>query len=161
MRENGKANALSITAALLVFVVFAAGILSVLLGGAGVYRRLTYRESHSYEHRTAAQYLATKVRQGEAVPFAGEFGGSDALVLPQTIGGEEYLTRVYCYDGWLRELFTPADGHFFPEDGEKILPLASLEIQAEQDLLTFRLRHTDGTETAISLMPRRGKGAQP
>lgn len=161
MKENGKANAMTVTAALLVFVVFAAGILSVLLGGAGIYQRLTRRGSHSYENRTAAQYLATQVRQSEAAPFAGKFGSSDALVLSQTIGNEEYLTRIYCHDGWLRELFTPADGQFSPEDGEKILPLASLAIEKEQNLLTFRLWHTDGTETVISLMPRQREGAQP
>ncbi len=161
MRENGKAKALTVTAALLVFVVFAAGILSVLLSGAGVYQRLTRRGSLSYANRTAAQYLATRVRQSEAAPLTGEFGGGDALVLSQTIGTDEYLTRIYCYDGWLRELFTPAGGQFAPEDGEKILPLAALEIEAGQNLLTFRLRQEGGPETVLSLMPRLREGARP
>lgn len=161
MKQKGKSNALTVTAALLVFVVFAAGILSVLLCGAGVYQRLTRRQTHAYQHRTAAQYLATKVRQADTAPERAEFGGSDALVISQVIDGDTYLTRVYCHDGWLRELFTPTQGQFAPEDGEKILPMASLEIEAGSDLLTFRLTQTDGTETELSLTSRLGKGAQP
>ena len=49
--------------ALLLFGVFAACVLSVLLTGAGAYRRLTQRDQTAYSQRTCAQYLATKVRQ--------------------------------------------------------------------------------------------------
>ena len=161
MRQEGKAKTLTGIAALLVLAVFALGIVSVLLGSAGVYERLTRRDRHAYESRTAAQYIATKVRQAESLPQMETFGGSDALVLSQRIGDQEFLTRIYCYDGWLRELFSPADGAFSPADGETLLPMASLEIENKDPLLTFRLWDAEGKETTITLLPRQGKGAQP
>lgn len=147
-------------AALLVLAIFAVGILSVLLGGAGVYERLSRRDSRAYESRTAVQYLAAKVRQAEQFPRVETFGGGDALVFCQQIGGREYVTRVYCHDGWLRELFTAADGQLLPEDGEKILPMQTLSARIEGELLTAALY--DGEEThSITLASRLGKGAQP
>ena len=34
------------------------------------------------------------------------------------------MTRVYCYEGWIRELFSAADYRFTPGDGEKIAEMA-------------------------------------
>lgn len=148
-------------AALLVFAVFAVGILSVLLGGAGVYERLARRDSRAYESRTAVQYLVTKVRQGEQFPRVEAFGSADALVFSQQIGSREFVTRVYCHDGWLRELFTVAGGQFSPEDGEKILPMQSLSARMEGKLLTVELCDGSGERSRITLASRLGEGARP
>lgn len=161
MKQDGKAKALTGIAALLVLAIFAVGILSVLLSGAGVYQRLTRRNSHAYESRTAAQYLATKVRQAESLPRMEAFGGRDALVLSQTVSEREFLTRIYCYEGWLRELFAAADGVFSPEAGEKILPMEELQIEQTGNLITFRLVMAYGEGITVTCMPRQGKGAQP
>lgn len=161
MKQDGKAKALTGIAALLVFAVFAVGILSVLLGSAGVYQRLTRQNSHAYESRTAAQYLAAKLRQAEGPPRVEHFGDGAALVLSQTIGEKEYLTRIYCHEGWLRELFAAADRTFTPESGEKILPMEELQVNQDGKLLAFLLVMADGDEITMSLMTRQGKGAQP
>ena len=59
MRNYTKERSLSTLAALLTFALFAIGILSVLLGGAKVYRRLNQRDQQSYDSRTCAQYNTT------------------------------------------------------------------------------------------------------
>ena len=82
-----KEHALVPIAALLTFALFAIGILSVLLGGSQVYRRLTLRDQRSYDSRTCTQYIATKLRQApapDAVSVA-PFGDSDALLIQQDI----------------------------------------------------------------------------
>ena len=92
--------------ALVLFGVFAVCVLSVLLTGADVYHRLTVRDREAYARRTGVQYVATKVRQapaGSAVAVA-DFGGVDALELYEDIDGARYVTRIYSYGGWLREL---------------------------------------------------------
>lgn len=159
MRKEGKGY--TGIAALLVLAVFAVGILSVLLGGAGIYERLTRRDQCAFQRRTAAQYLATKVRQSEGTPQVEKFSGTDALVLSQVIDGKVYVTRIYCWDGWLRELFTAADGAFSPEDGEKILPMAELSVSVEQKIFALTLREADGTETALRFACRLGQEEQP
>lgn len=161
MKQSGRGNSIAGIAALLVFAVFAVSILSVLLSGAGVYQRLSRRDQSAYQSRTGIQYLAAKVRQAEAPVQIEAFGGCDALVLSQKIDGTEYLTRIYCHDGWLRELFSAANGEFSPEDGEKILPMDALSLSLDGVLLTATLRNPDGTEVTLTLTSRLRKEVLP
>ena len=75
--------------------------------------------------------------------------------MPQTIDGEVYLTRIYCYGGFLRELFCAEDAVFAPADGEEILPAESLQLSIEGYLLAVQL---DGQEILLYLG---GKEAAP
>lgn len=106
--------------ALLVFGAFSLCLLLVLLTGAKVYRSLVRSGEESFETRTPLQYVATRVRQARTVTVQ-DFQGCKALVMPETIDGETYLTRVYCYDGYIRELFSSDTAELSPEDGEKVL----------------------------------------
>lgn len=159
MRERSNRQPISTLAALLLLGVFGVSILSVLLTGAGTYRRLIQRDQLSYDRRTCAQYVATKVRQAptsDAVAVS-RFGDSDALVIHEEVDGTAYLTRVYCHDGWLMELFTAAGGDFAPEDGEKILPADSLILTQSGTLLQADIAHgEETTQVALYLRGREG-----
>lgn len=146
---------------LLLFGVFATCILSVLLTGADAYRRLAERDDESYSRRTAAQYITTKVRQAvdaEAVSVES-FGASDALVLTEEIDGYVYITRIYYYDGYIRELFSDAEVDMMPEDGEQVLPTQGMTLSLENDLLSVQLTDANGHTTALTLALRGGEGA--
>lgn len=119
---------------LLVLAVFALCILLVLLTGADLYRGLVESGEESYLRRTALQYLTTRVRQAESVEI-GSFDGCDALILEE----EGALTRVYCYDGWLRELYTVPEATASAGAGEKLLEAESLTLKREENLLTLTL----------------------
>ena len=158
-------------AALLVLAVFAVGILGTLLGGAGIYQRLTWRDQTAFNSRTCAQYIATRVRQASGTVEVACFGGVDALVIPESIQGETYLTRVYCYDSWLMELFAAESGSFEPQDGEKLLPaqaLASISMTAFHRLsrrvsFTKYRRHSKlrSDTTSTWCIPRQANIARP
>lgn len=147
---------------LLLLCVFAACVLSVLLTGAGTYRRLTERDRTSYDSRTAAQYLATKVRQADrqGAVSVRDFEGRDALVLTEEIDGEWYETRIYYCDGYLRELFTASDSDLAPEDGEKILPAGGFLVYADdpaEGQLRLRVQAANGTWEELTLFLRAGR----
>ena len=146
--------------ALVLFGVFAACILSVLLTGADVYRRLTARDQAAYDRRTCAQYVATKVRQAQAggMVRVDDFDGVDAISFAEDIEGEIYITQVYCWDGWLRESFTFEGADFFPEDGEKIIEAQAMDLELEDGLLTVDLTDGSGAETHL-VLSLRGEGA--
>lgn len=158
MRKFLKNGSLSGLVALLTFVLFAISILFVLLNGAGVYRRLTQRDQHSYDNRTCAQYVATKMRQAPSPTAisADTFGVVDSLLISQNIEGSEFVTRIYCYENWLMELFTLADGDFLPEDGEKILPLGSLSVSQDGTVFSFVLTDTEGNTQHLKISARGG-----
>ena len=147
-RDGSKWTSL---AALLVFTLFALCLMLVLLTGAGVYRRLAEGGEAGFSQNTAAQYIATRTHQGRA-PEIQDFEGCKALVFTETYDTEVYLTRVYLYDGWLRELFSAEAAGLSPRDGEKILEAESLDFDLEDGLLTVRL---NGEEFLLS--PREGR----
>lgn len=160
MKKNERTHAVGGVFALLLFSVFAVCILSVLLTGAGTYRRLTERDQRSAGQRTAVQYIATKVRQGDRLGAVSveTFGGQPALVLAEEAEGETYLTRIYVLDGCLRELFSAADAEMAPEDGEKVLEAERLLLTREGDALVVELL-TEGVWQTLTLTLRSGEGA--
>ena len=155
--NNRKADSLL---ALLLFGVFAVCILAVLLTGADAYRRLVERDEISYDRRVAAQYLATRVRQAdEAGCVAVEsIDGVDVLILREEIEGEHYETRVYCYDGYVRELFAYAEDEFFAGDGEAVLKAESLSLRMEGQVITAELTDPTGQVQTLTLYLRSGEG---
>ena len=149
--------------ALLLFTVFAVCILSVLMTGAGVYRRLAERDNTAYTQRTAAQYLSTKIRQAEHSDIIDveEFQGAQAVTLRQDLGGVAFLTQIYCHDGYLRELYHLEGSGLTPADGEKILPMDSMSVEQVGSLLLIRLTDTNGQEQQLMLSLHRWEGATP
>lgn len=152
---------------LLLFSVFAVCIMSVLLTGADAYQRLARRDQESYDRRTVTQYIATKVRQNDGAGAisirlfdeAGTQAEGDTLQLLEQLEGEEYCTRIYCWDGHIRELFAEPSDEFYPEDGEKIMEAESLWFSLEDDLLTVTIGHTDGQNEKLVLCLRSGEVA--
>ena len=140
--------------ALTVFAVFALCVLLVLLSGAKVYRKTVRCSEENFAHRTAARYVTTRVRQAESV-YLADFDGCEALVIPETVDGQVYLTYVYCHDGYIRELYCAEGAALGPENGEKILEADGLRFSAEQELLTVEL---DGQTLHLHLA---GKEAAP
>lgn len=138
--------------ALTVFAVFAVCILTVLLYGARGYRRMVQRGDESFRLRTCTQYVRTRVRQAQQLQTE-DFEGCDALTIREEIDGSVYLTRIYCYEGYLRELFCAEGAGLSPRDGEKLLPAESLQLSLEDGLLTALV---DGYPVLLQLQ---GKGA--
>jgi len=161
MMEQKNARFLSTLAALLTLAVFAVSVLSVLLGGAQAYRRLTRRDQAVYNSRTCAQYLTMKLRQAPGPVSLSSFGDGDAIALFQTIGNRDYVVRIYCHEGWLMELFCLAGAEFAPEDGEQVLPGSRLSVAENGGLLELTMLDGSGQKVELMLaLPRMG-GQQP
>lgn len=137
MKKKFAQHHIDSLAALLLFGVFAACVLMVLLTGADAYRRLSDRDKASYDHRSCQQYIATQVHQADRAGdvWVEDFGGADALALREGL----YLKRIYCYDGNLMELYALEALPLSPEDGEVLMPLESLSLSMDGPLLTVTL----------------------
>lgn len=160
---------------LALFGVFAGCVLAVLLTGAGSYRRLVARDAAAFSRRTAVQYIAAKVRQADAAApdgrcgvFVGAFaagepsggvsaGTGDTLFLEETVDGASYYTRIYYYDGYIRELYTAASAAAAPEDGEKVLDARALAFTLKDGLLSVTAAEESGGTAALSLELRSGE----
>ncbi len=133
----------------ILFVCFGIAVLWVLLSQTSLLRDISRQNDAATTMRTAGDYLTGKVRQSTAVE-AGTFGGCDAVVLMEEIENVTYLTRIYCWEGSLRELFSPADVPMEPADGEKLLKMQDMTAEESDGVLkvTF-LDETGATETVL------------
>lgn len=147
---------------LLIFGIFAVCILLVLLTGAGAYQRLVNQGQNAYATRTVPHYLATKVRQADesGAVSIGKFGDAEALEITEVIGSAEYVTRIYCYDGYIRELFSGREGSFEPRDGEPIMEAESMVFSLENGCLSVEVTQENGIVTTQKLMLRSAEGGK-
>lgn len=141
---------------LLVFGIFALSVAAVLLTGAGAYRNLVGRGQLSHEHRTVVRYLTTRFRQANQVEIE-DFQGLEAMTIREEIGGRTYLTRVYYYDGHIRELFADERAKVSPEDGQTVLEARELQFSMDDGLLKVWVVCSDGTEQQLFLDRKEGQ----
>ena len=161
MEENRRKT--NVLVVLLLFGMFAVCILAVLLTGAEAYGRLARRDRQSYDRRTAAQYLTARIRQSDRQGGVQvrPWGDGDALVFTEQIDSAEYETGVYCYGGYLRELFAAAGTQLSPDAGEKVLQIQSLTAKQEGNLITLRLTGPDGEEQELVVYLRSTQEVTP
>ena len=76
------------------------------------------------------------------------------MAIREEIDGISYVTRVYFYEGFLRELFSAESAALAPGDGEKIMPAESLDFQIDDDLLTAVV---DGQAVVLQLRGKVGE----
>lgn len=145
---------------LVLFALLAVCTLLVLLTGTGAYKRLTKRGQEAYERRTVPLYIATKVRQAdcEGAVSLEEQNGIDVLLLKEQIDGTGYVTRIYCYEGFVRELFSAETVAFDPGAGERIAEAETVTFSMEDGCLYVTVMQTDGTATEQMLTLRCERG---
>lgn len=156
MKQRSSQHHIDTLVALLLFGVFSVCVLAVLLTGADAYRRLTRRDQLAFDSRTCTQYVATRVRQSDSLDSISveDFEGVDALVL----GDGEYVTRVYCYDGKLMELYSAREDPLTPDAGEAIMDLDWLEMSLSDGLLKLQVLDTRGKVNTLLISVRSGEG---
>lgn len=159
MRKNDHKN-LTDLLALLVFGIFALCVAAVLLTGAGAYKKLTDRGTDSYEKSMAVRYLTTRFHQAPRVQVE-EFSGLQAMTVREEIGGRVYVTRVYCYDGYIRELFAAESTQVHPGDGEILLAAENLDFSVVDEILTVEIAHSDGDVQQLYLWLPQWKEVSP
>jgi len=152
MNIQSKKHILSL-APLILFFVLAVCILYVSVMGINISKSISARNSSSYALRTAYNYTSVKVQSANSKNdiFTEDFGGYDTLVIKEAHNGKDYLTRIYCCDGYLRELFCAADATLSPADGEKLLKLNDMSISNEDDVLNIRFTESGGKPQTLIL----------
>lgn len=123
-----------------------------------VYRHTVSDADRNDTTRTALSYLVNRIRQNDGTDTITltQFNGAPALKLSQTIDSCEYITLLYCYDGFLREQFVQKDHLFSADAGFPILAIQTLSLSTQNNLLTIGITSPNGETTQVSLAPRCG-----
>lgn len=137
---------------LLIFAVFMASVLLVLLSGVDTVQKLTQRDQRTYHRRTAVQYISTRIRQADEIGAVST--EKDTLILTENLDGVSYETRIYCCNGYLREMFCEAGAALAPDFGEEVLPMDHFQITQENNLIRAELHLPDGSKEILILLLR-------
>lgn len=161
MRKVERKHNIDSVFVLLLFAVFAGSILLVLLFGASSYEKLVQRGNKAYSERTGIAYITAKLRHNDEKNsvYVGSFSqrkniqGDDinTLYLKLDGGDEEYFTKIYYYDGYIREVLCEEDAGLEPGAGNEILEAKGMSISKEGSLITVSITNMDGTVTERTL----------
>lgn len=95
----------------LLFLLFCAALLTVLVVGTNVYRSLAAATDATDTARMQGTLIANAVRAHDAASAARvdvSPGGGPMLVLAEHLDSGEYEMRLYLQDGWIVEEYAPA-----------------------------------------------------
>jgi len=154
-RQREVPHAVSGAFVFLLLGLFAVFSTVLVLLGARAYRSISTRSSVNDNLRMASSYLRSMLRANDALDAVSleTEEGVETIALRQVYDGEEYITRIYVYDGMLRELFTDAQMEFEPENGEGVCPAQTMTVAAENGLLRVRIE-TDGDWSDVCIALR-------
>lgn len=142
---------------IIIFMAFTLGALVVILYSARTYQHLVEGTDNEYEVSTSFAYITQKIRatdnQGKVV--AGYFGELPALTIYEDLDGEngetKFVTYIYAYDGYLRELFTMEDSEWVtPESGTPLFPAEDFNAGfISRELLTIDITRNGTTQSQL------------
>ena len=151
--DSGKMESVFV---MLLFAVFAASVLIVLLSGGSIYQRTNDTIMENYDERTSLSFIWSRVRNSDLAGrvFLRHYDALDitALVLQEEIGGAFYESLIYVHNGWLHELFADAEQEFFPDFGFPIMESQSLVFD-DPGLGLIKVMNSAGS---LILSPRAG-----
>ena len=116
---------------LLVFSIFAASVLMVLMLGAGIYQNTSTIIQDEYDSRTGLSYIWSRVRNSDSLNGITLVDFHDQLVLclEETFNETTYQTLIYQHDGWICELFSEYAQEFDLEHGTTMIPAQELHFE--------------------------------
>ena len=130
--------------------LFALCAVMAVLMGAKSYRSVAQKSREADDSRRAVRYLSTRVQQSQEMVSVEDFEGVTALVLSESVEGNRYLTRIYCHEGYLKELYAAQSGSFTPADGEKLFEISSLSFREKDGLLLITAVMPNGESYDLS-----------
>lgn len=140
---------------LMLFAIFAGCVLMVLLFGASSYEKLVERDGNSFQRRTGASYIAAKIRHNDVSGTVQVGSYSDrenskadeieTLYLQYVDKNgtpvEGYYTKIYYYDGYIREILCEDGVTLQPETGSGIMKAAGFSCSLQEDVVDFLLTY--------------------
>lgn len=142
-----------------VFVFLLLGIFAIfstimVVMGAKAYRGMVERSDTHNSIRVASSYIRTMLRSNDeaGVLRVEDVDGVQTITM-ENDWGDIYVTRIYIYEGKLREWFAMAEIPFVPGNGETVCNLDSMKAELKDGLLHVVVSE-NGTEMEIDYAPR-------
>lgn len=144
-----KRSSIDILCALALFLLFSVSSLILVTIGAGTYKGILGETSKNFNVKSSVHYITNKLHSYDQANLISifEIDGVEVLELLEDENQSSYHTMIYCYDGYIHELLANTSVEFSLGDGEKILPVDSLEFELEGNLITIYATDADMNTT--------------
>ena len=158
-RSNQKTQQMGTLFTLLLFLVFVLCALFTVLTGSKVYENISARAEQKNTGTVALQYIANKVRQGDAAGMVSvrEVEDTQVLELAQLVGEQRYITWIYYMDGSIRELFAGENSGLGLQDGLQVMKCGGLKLEQDGSLLTMETVGSGAGQLMLSLRTAGGQ----
>ena len=142
--------------------IFAVSATIMVLLGVRFYRAQTERSADTAQQRILSSYVRSMVRSmdEEGVIGVDTIDGVEMLTLTENYDGWEYITRIYTWDGSLREWFSDAQYAFDPAQGEEICEAGAFHAGIDHDLITVSIEDPAGNPVEVCIAARSGAAAK-
>ena len=148
---------------LLLFLIFTLSALGVVIYSVQIYQHIVETAEGSFDVDTSVYYITEKLRNHDADGSikVGDFKGNRAVILEDNVAGVPYVTYIYAYDGYLRELYAEREEteSMVADSGTRILEITEFDIKKISDdllLLGFTSANGDHSEAYISVRSKGG-----
>lgn len=154
-RKNPPSHAISGVFVFLVLGIFAVFSTVMVLLGARAYKSTADRAAEHNADRIGMAYVRSMVRGNDEDQCirVETVNGVPTISMRNVYDGDAYVTRLYVYDGMLREWFTEESEEFIPENGESVCAMDEMNAEVAGQLMTVRLRAKD-TWTTVDIALR-------
>lgn len=127
-------------AAGILFLVFAALTLAIILFAGNGYAGITGDLEQTYGQRTVLSYVANQLRQHDQIHCISveERQGTSVLVLKESADGLPYETMIYWKDGMVYELFAAAGADIPLSSGTQVLPADFLSFHEKDGQISVK-----------------------
>lgn len=142
---------------LALFCTFSASAFLSVIIGANVYKRTTQNMEMNYARRTGIAYITEKIRYNDTEDSVSltTIDGTQCLVLNSPSGKNDYQIYIYCYNGFLMELFIKNTNTPNLASGETIMEVNHFSmIKIKSGLYQLTIENTDGSSQSTYLSVR-------
>lgn len=129
-------------------------ILALMIVGVGsqLYQRTLSNIQSNYESQTSLSYIKNKTKYLNAESVNVEHSPSGAMIMiDERVGGEEYQTVIYFYNGYLLEQFKPKGDPFHLDGGTPLIQLQFFDAYKEGNLIRLEVLTTTDKPERLSI----------
>lgn len=152
MNEQQEHHIIDILFVIALFCIFALSAVFLISIGANIYGKTVSHMESNFNGRTSFAYVTEKIRQADSngAISIGNFNDCPALLITKESGDTNYITYLYEYDGYLKELMVREDTPLMPSAGQNILAVSDFSLaQINDRLFAFTIATADGTDCRL------------
>ena len=142
--------------------IFAVAATITVLMGVRFYRLQTEQAALHNDQRILTSYVRSMMRPQDETGVIGtdEIDGIPMLTYAEEYDGIRYVTRIYAYDGYLREWFSEEAYEFRPGTGEELFPAQEFQAQIADGLVQISIRNEQDEPVTVQFALRSQDGAE-